>query len=59
MSETPLLVHVITLALGLIIAFGLQQLVALFQRRRRERLARKLSATSTQQLPQPASTPRE
>ncbi len=34
-----MLLHVITLALGLIIAFGLQQLVALFQRRRRDRQA--------------------
>jgi hypothetical protein len=39
MTETPMFVHVITLAFGLIIAFGLQQIVALFQRRKRERQA--------------------
>jgi hypothetical protein len=35
-----MLIHIITLCIGLIIAFGLQQLVELFQRRRRIRAAR-------------------
>jgi predicted PurR-regulated permease PerM len=30
-------IHLITICIGLIIAFGLQQLVELFQRRRRNR----------------------
>ncbi len=33
-------VHIITLCLGLIIAYGLLQIVGLFQRRRHERKAR-------------------
>jgi len=33
-------IHLITICIGLIIAFGLQQLVELFQRRRRIRAAR-------------------
>jgi hypothetical protein len=32
-------IHLITICIGLIIAFGLQQLVELFQRRRRIRKA--------------------
>jgi Flp pilus assembly protein protease CpaA len=58
MPETPLFVHVITLAFGLMIAFGLQQVVALFQRRRRQRLAQKQAAIAEQQTPPSASTPR-
>jgi predicted PurR-regulated permease PerM len=38
-GREPMFVHVITLALGLIIAFGLQQIVELVQRRRRQRKA--------------------
>jgi hypothetical protein len=41
--------HLITICMGLIIAFGLQQLVELFQRRRRIRKQREAEA----QLPPP------
>lgn len=34
-----MLIHLITICIGLIIAFGLQQIVELFQRRRRIRQA--------------------
>jgi hypothetical protein len=34
-----MLIHLITICIGLIIAFGLQQIVELFQRRRRIRRA--------------------
>ena len=34
-----MLIHLITICIGLIIAFGLQQIVELFQRRRRIRAA--------------------
>jgi hypothetical protein len=58
MSETPMLLHVITLALGLIIAFGLQQLIALFQRRRRERDRDPQTASSAQETtPAPQEPP--
>ncbi len=39
-GREPMFVHLITLCLGLIIAYGLMQIVELFQRRRRERQAR-------------------
>jgi len=38
-GSEPMFVHIITLSLGLIIAYGLLQIVELFQRRRRERRA--------------------
>jgi hypothetical protein len=37
--EKLMLIHLITICVGLIIAFGLQQIVELFQRRRRIRRA--------------------
>jgi hypothetical protein len=39
-GSEPMFVHIITLCLGLIIAYGLLQIVGLFQRRRHERKAR-------------------
>ena len=44
-----MLIHLITICIGLIIAFGLQQLVELFQRRRRAR-----KAEAAQDTPQPS-----
>ena len=35
-----MLIHIITICIGLIIAFGLRQIVAVFQRRRHIRRAR-------------------
>jgi predicted PurR-regulated permease PerM len=35
-----MLVHIITICIGFIIAYGLQQIIELFQRRRRIRKAR-------------------
>jgi len=43
-----MLIHLITICIGLIIAFGLQQLVELFQRRRRIRRAEEAAATHAQ-----------
>ncbi len=39
-GREPMFVHLITLCLGLVIAFSLLQIVELFQRRHRERQAR-------------------
>lgn len=36
-GSEPMFVHLLTICIGLIIAFGLQQIVDLFLRRRRER----------------------
>jgi hypothetical protein len=50
-GREPMFVHLITLCLGLIIAYGLLQIVELFQRRRRERKARAAEATRAAQGP--------
>jgi predicted PurR-regulated permease PerM len=42
-----MLIHLVTICMGLIIAFGLQQLVELFQRRRRIRRAEAAALTAT------------
>jgi len=43
-----MLIHLITICMGLIIAFGLQQLVELFQRRRRIRKAQAAEQAAAQ-----------
>jgi uncharacterized protein (DUF2062 family) len=43
-GSEPMFVHIITLCLGLIIAYGLMQIVELFRRRRSERKAREAAA---------------
>jgi hypothetical protein len=48
-GSEPMFVHLITLCLGLIIAYGLMQIVELFRRRRRERKARETEATRAAQ----------
>jgi hypothetical protein len=48
-GREPMSVHLITLCLGLIIAFGLLQIVELFQRRRRERRAREAAVSRAAQ----------
>jgi hypothetical protein len=51
-------IHLITICIGLIIAFGLQQLVELFQRRRRIRQARAAEQAAAQtQAPPPDTKP--
>jgi hypothetical protein len=48
-GREPMFVHLITLCLGLIIAFGLLQIVELFQRRRRGRQAREAAEARASQ----------
>jgi hypothetical protein len=52
-----MLIHLITICVGLIIAFGLQQIVELFQHRRRIRKQRELeqqaATPSEEQVPPP------
>jgi uncharacterized protein (DUF2062 family) len=48
-GREPMFVHLITLCLGLIIAYGLLQIVELFQRRRRERRAREAAVSRAAQ----------
>jgi len=43
-----MLIHLITICIGLIIAFGLQQIVELFQRRRRIRKAEAAAQAAAQ-----------
>ena len=51
-----MLIHLITICIGLIIAFGLQQLVELFQRRRRIRAA-EAAAQAAPPADEPPPTP--
>jgi uncharacterized protein (DUF2062 family) len=51
-GSEPMFVHIITLSLGLIIAYGLMQIVELFQRRRRERRAREAAEAHDSAPPQ-------
>ena len=48
--------HLITICMGLIIAFGLQQLVELFQRRRRIRAAQAAAQAKADAAPPPNPT---
>jgi hypothetical protein len=43
-----MLIHLITICIGLVIAFGLQQIVELFQRRRRIRAAQATAQAAPQ-----------
>jgi hypothetical protein len=55
-----LLIHLITICIGLIIAFGLQQIVDLFLRRRRARrqqAAQALNSSNDTLPPAPPPTP--
>ncbi|MES2392290.1 MAG: hypothetical protein V4555_11660 [Acidobacteriota bacterium] len=57
-GQTPMFVHLITICIGLIIAFGLQQIVALFQRRRlQKRREAEQAAQQTSEPPPPPSGP--
>jgi len=51
-----MLIHLITICIGLIIAFGLQQLVELFQRRRRNRAAQAAAQAKADAAPPPNPT---
>jgi hypothetical protein len=46
-------IHLITICIGLIIAFGLQQIVELFQRRRRIRKHRALEQQAAEHIEPP------
>jgi hypothetical protein len=52
-----MLIHLVTICAGLIIAFGLQQLVELFQRRRRIRAAEAARATQAKSTTPPSANP--
>jgi len=52
-----MLIHLITICMGLIIAFGLQQLVELFLRRRRIRAARAAAQAKEDSATPPGPTP--
>jgi hypothetical protein len=57
-GSEPMFLHLITICIGLIIAFGLQQIVDLFLRRRRERQQQAADAQarkSTNDTPPPPS----
>jgi len=52
-----MLIHLITICMGLIIAFGLQQLVELLLRRRRIRAARAAAQAKEDSATPPGPTP--
>ncbi len=54
LDSDHMFLHLITICIGLIIAFGLQQIVDLFLRRRR---ARKQQAAATQKSPTDTAPP--
>jgi hypothetical protein len=51
-----MLIHLITICIGLIIAFGLQQIVELFMRRRRIRAAQAAAQAKQDSTPPPGPT---
>jgi len=52
-----MLIHLITICIGLIIAFGLQQIVELFQRRRSNRAAQAAAQAKEDPAPPPDHNP--
>jgi hypothetical protein len=56
-AELSMLIHLITICIGLIIAFGLQQIVELFQRRRRIRAAQAAAQAKEDSVQPPDPTP--
>ena len=52
-----MLIHLITICIGLIIAFGLQQIVELFQRRRRVRATQAATQVKEDSNQPPGPTP--